>query len=93
MAATRVAARVSAVLYQEGRGCSRDAPSRLRALSATSIAEGLGVTQDLAQARALYTQGCDGGHAGGCSNLGALYTQGCDGGHALWLHESRLPLC
>ena len=42
-------------------------------------AEGLGVTQDLAQARALYTQGCDGGDAIGCANLGGLLLNG-DGG-------------
>ena len=42
-------------------------------ISASSTSEGLGRPVDYAEAARLYQMGCDGGDAGGCTNLGVLH--------------------
>ena len=52
------------------------ATRRAAPTSAISTRQGIGMVPDLAEAARLYRQGCDGGDAGGCTNLGVLHEEG-----------------
>jgi TPR repeat protein len=66
-------------LYVTGTGVQADARRRqrctVRAAALFSLLYQTGTGVATRRRRALYRQGCDGGHATGCTNLGFLYRE------------------